>query len=95
MSKRAAIVDDRQSALPIDLPPAPPVSSDRRARDEILIMLDTLEAAKSPPWSLRLLGWQKRRLAALSQLLTPLEAAALQARFAAELERLGEPEPED
>lgn len=92
MTKRAAAIDDRQVALPIDLPPAPPMSSDLRARDEILIMLDTLEAAKSPPWSLRLLEWQRRRLAALSQLLTPLEAAALVAQFEAELDRLGLPE---
>jgi hypothetical protein len=40
---------------------------------------------------LRLLGWQKRRLATLAQKLTPLEAAALTARFDAELERLGPP----
>lgn len=92
MGKRATAVDDRQCVMPIDLPPAPPVSSDRRARDEILIMLDTLEAAKSPPWSARLLGWQLKRLHALKQLLTPIEAAALQARFDAELERLGPPE---
>lgn len=89
MSKRATAVDDRQTALPIDLPPAPPVSSDRRARDEILTMLDTLEAATSPPWSLRLLCWQRRRFDTLKQLLTPLDAAALTARFEAELERLG------
>lgn len=92
MTKRAAVLDNRQVALPIDLPSAPPVSSDLRARDEILVMLDTLEAAKSPPWSLRLLEWQRRRLAALAQLLTPLEAAALNAKFAAELERLGPPQ---
>lgn len=91
MTKRATAVDDRQTIIPIDLPPAPPMSSDLRARDEILIMLDTLEAAKSPPWSLRLLEWQRRRLAALSQLLTPLEAAALTAKFASEIERLGSP----
>ena len=89
MGKRATAIDDRQTALPIDLPPAPPVSSDRRARDEILIMLDTLAAATSPPWSARLLGWQRRRFDALKQLLTPLDAAALTARFEAELERLG------
>lgn len=92
MGKRATAIDDRQTVIPIDLPPAPPVSSDLRARDEILMMLDTLEAAKSPPWSLRLLEWQRRRMAALSQLLTPLEAAALTAKFAAELERLGPPQ---
>lgn len=92
MPKRATAIDDRQNALPIDLPPAPPMFSDRRALDEILIMLDTLEASKSPPWSRRLLGWQKQRLRALAQLLTPLEAAAVTARFEAELDRLGEPQ---
>lgn len=86
---RSSTHDDRQQALPIDLPPAPPVWSDRRALDEILKMLDTLEAAESPPWSLRLLVWQRRRLATLSQLLTPIEAAAVQSRFEAEVERLG------
>lgn len=89
MTKRAAAVDDRQHALPIDLPPSPPTYSDRRARDQILIMLDTLEAAKSPPWSLRLLMWQRRRLATLAQLLTPIEAAALTSRFDEEVARLG------
>ena len=89
MSKRAAAVDDRQQSLPIDLPPAPPMFSDRRARDEILFMLDTLEAARTHPWSARLLGWQRRRLATLGQLLTPLDAAAMTARFDAELARLG------
>ena len=91
MSKRAAAVDDRQGTIPIDLPPAPRLSSDERARDELLAMIDTLAAAKSPPWSARLLGWQQRRFAALTQMLTPLDAAALNARFAAELDRLGPP----
>ena len=91
MSKRAAAVDDRQGTIPIDLPPAPRQSSDERARDELLAMIDTLAAAKSPPWSARLLGWQQRRFAALTQMLTPLDAAALNARFAAELDRLGPP----
>ena len=95
MSKRAAAIDDRQQSLPIDLPPAPPMFSDRRARDEILIMLDTLEAAKVPPWSARLLGWQRRRLDTLTQLLTPLDAAALRARFVAELDRLGPCPPDE
>lgn len=96
MTKRAAAIDDRQQSLPIDLPPAPPMFSDRRARDEILIMLDTLEAAKIQPWSARLLGWQRRRVDTLSQLLTPLDAAAMRARFESELQRLGPPaEDED
>lgn len=93
MSKRAAAVDDRQQSLPIDLPPAPPICSDRRPRDEMLIMLDRLEAAKTHPWSARLLGWQRRRLITLGQLLTPLDAVAMTARFDAELARLG-PSPE-
>jgi hypothetical protein len=95
MSKRAAAVDDRQQSLPIDLPPAPPMFSDRRAREEILIMLDTLEAAKTHPWSARLLGWQVRRMDTFAQLLTPLDAAAFRARFESELERLGPPLEED
>ena len=92
MSKRAAAVDDRQAMIPIDLPPGPRLSSDERARNELLTMIDTLVAAKTQPWSVRLLGWQLRRFDALTQLLTPLDAAALKARFEAELERLGPPE---
>lgn len=91
MSKRAAAVDDRQGTIPIDLPPAPRQSSDERARDELLSMIDTLAGSDSPPWSIRLLGWQRRRFEALRQLLTPLDAAALTARFEAEIARLGEP----
>jgi hypothetical protein len=87
--KRAAAVDDRQTVIPIDLPPGPPLSSDEKARAELLAMVETLSGAKSHPWSARLLGWQKRRFDALKQLLTPLDAAALSARFEAELERLG------
>lgn len=92
MSKRSTAIDDRQGIIPIDLPPGPRLSSDERARDELLTMVDTISTAKSHPWSARLLGWQLRRFDALSQLLTPLEAAALSARFHAELERLGEPD---
>jgi hypothetical protein len=55
-------------------------------------MIETLANAPEHPWSLRLLGWQKRRFDALKQMLTPLDAAALSARFEAELERLGTPE---
>lgn len=89
MKKSAAAVDDRQTVIPIDLPPGPRLSSDERARDELLHMVETLVSAKEHPWSARLLGWQKRRFDALKQLLTPLDAAALSARFDAELERLG------
>ena len=89
MKKSAAAVDDRQVMIPLDLPPGPRLSSDEKARGELLAMLDTLAAAKTQPWSARLLGWQMRRFAALKQLLTPLDAAALTARFEAELARLG------
>jgi hypothetical protein len=81
--KRAAAVDDRQTVIPIDLPPGPPLSSDEKARAELLTMVETLAMAKTPPWSARLLGWQKRRFDAMKQLLTPLDAA-LTARFEAE-----------
>lgn len=92
MGKRATATDDRQGVIPIDLPPGPRLSSDDRARNELLGMMDTLVDAKSPPWSARLLGWQMRRFDSLAQLLTPLDAAALKSRFDAELERLGPPE---
>lgn len=87
--KPAAAVDDRQGVIPIDLPPGPRLSSDERARSELLAMVETLTAAKEHPWSARLLGWQLRRFDALKQLLTPIDAAALTSRFEAELERLG------
>jgi hypothetical protein len=89
MSKRAAAVDDRQGVIPIDLPPGPRLSSDEKARSELLAIIETLATAKRLPWSQRLLGWQVRRFPALKQLLTPIAAAALTARFEAELERLG------
>lgn len=92
MGKRAAAVDERQGVIPIDLPPGPRLSSDERARSELLAMVETLATAKIHPWSIRLLGWQLRRFDALKQLLTPIDAAALTARFEAELERLGPPE---
>ena len=89
MSKRAAAFDDRQTVIPIDLPPGPKLASDEKARAELLAMVETLAVAKTHPWSARLLGWQKRRFAALAQLLTPIDAAALTAQFETELERLG------
>jgi hypothetical protein len=92
MGKRAAAVDERQGMIPLDLPPGPRLSSDERARSELLAMVEMLATAKIQPWSARLLGWQLRRFDALKQLLTPLDAAALTARFEAELERLGPPE---
>lgn len=93
MTRSAPFSDERQPILFDELPVPPPRTSDTRARDDILDMIDQLERAKSsPPWSARLLGWQQRRLAILAQKLTPLEAAALTARFEAELERLGPPE---
>lgn len=90
--KRSAAVDDRQGVIPIDLPPGPRLSSDERARDELLAMIETLAGTTTQPWSARLLGWQMRRFEALKQLLTPIDAAALTARFKAELERLGPPQ---
>lgn len=92
MKKSAAAIDDRQGVIPIDLPRAPLLSSDEKARDELLDMVETLAAAKRHPWSARLLGWQVRRFDALKQLLTPVDAAAVTLRFHAELERLGPPE---
>lgn len=92
MGKRATAIDDRQRMIPIDLPPGPRLSSDEKARNELLAMIDTLAAAKAHPWSARLLGWQVRRFDALKQLLTPIDAAALTAHFEAELERLGQPQ---
>jgi len=89
MKKSAAVVDDRQGVIPIDLPPGPRLSSDEKARGELLTMVETLAAAKAHPWSARLLGWQLRRFGALKQLLTPIDAAALSARFESELQRLG------
>lgn len=92
MKKNAAAVDERQGVIPIDLPPGPRLSSDERARGELLGMIDTLASAKTQPWSARLLGWQRRRFDALKQMLTPLDAEALSSRFEAELKRLGDPE---
>ncbi len=92
MGKRAAAIDERQGMIPIDLPPGPKLSSDEKARAELLAMVETLADAKIQPWSARLLGWQVRRFEALKQLLTPLDSAVLTARFEAELKRLGPPE---
>jgi len=89
MKKSSAAFDERQGVIPIDLPPGPRLSSDERARAELMAMIEILSAARSHPWSARLLGWQLRRFDALTQLLTPIDAAALKARFDAELERLG------
>ena len=89
MKKSAAALDDRQGVIPIDLPPGPRLSSDDKVRGELLAMIEMLAAAKSHPWSARLLGWQIRRFNTLREMLTPLDAAALSARFDAELDRLG------
>jgi Ser/Thr protein kinase RdoA (MazF antagonist) len=91
MKKAAAALDDRQTMIPLDLPPGPRLSSDEKARGELLAMVETLAASRQHPWSARLLGWQVRRFNALKQMLTPLDAVALSARFDAELERLGAP----
>jgi hypothetical protein len=89
MNKGAAQVDGRQGMLFGDAPPARPKSSDDRARADMTAIIDTLAAAKTHPWSARLLGWQLRTFTALSQRLTPLDAAALSARLEVELARLG------
>jgi len=83
--------DERQPILFDALPPPPPLRSDRRALADVREMIETLEKAKTHPWSERLTGWQRRRFASFAQLLTPIEAAAFTARFEAELERLGPP----
>lgn len=87
--KRATAADERQTMIPIDLPPGPRLSSDAQARAEMLEMVEVLASAKSHPWSARLLGWKLRTFAVLAQRLTPLDAAALKARLEAELDRLG------
>lgn len=89
MSRAAAPEDERQGALFGDLPVPPPRSSDERARSEMIEMIETLEAAKTHPWSARLLGWKQRTFGVLAQKLTPLDAAALTIRLKAALERLG------
>lgn len=91
--KSSAQPDTRQGILFAEIAePPPPYRSDDRARADMIAMVETLAAAKSHPWSARLLGWQLRTFAALSHRLTPLDAAALKARLDAELERLGPPE---
>ena len=75
-----------------DAPPEFPKTSDERARTDTIAIVETLAAAKTHPWSARLLGWQLRTFAALSQRLTPIDAAALKARLEAELARLGLPQ---
>ncbi len=92
MPRPEPFTDERQPILFDDLPLPPPRSSDAGARRDMLAMIEALEAADSPPWSLRLLGWQRRTFAALAQKLTPIDAAALTARFDDELARLGPPD---
>lgn len=89
MNRKAAVIDERQPMLFEDVPPARPRTSDGRARDDMAAIVDTLAAAKSHPWSARLLGWQLRTFDALAQRLTPIDAAALSARLDAEIKRLG------
>lgn len=89
MKKGSAAIDDRQGGLFGDLPAPPPRSSDEAARAEMMEMVEALADAKSHPWSARLLGWKIRTFNVLAQKLTPLDAAALEARLRAELERLG------
>lgn len=87
----APFSDERQPVLFDELPLPPLRRSDDRALAEVREMLATLRNAKAHPWSERLLGLQRRRLAIFAALLTPVEAAALTAEFEAELERLGPP----
>lgn len=82
-------IDERQGTLFEDAAPVRPKTSDERARADMTAIVETLAAAKTHPWSARLLGWQIRTFAALSQQLTPIDAAALKARLDAELDRLG------
>jgi hypothetical protein len=89
MKHHVVQADDRQPRLFDDPAQPPPRRSDRDARDRLLTIVDTLAAAKVHPWSARLLGWQLKTFAALLPKLTPLDAAALQARLDAELGRLG------
>lgn len=89
MKRSVAAIEERQGLLFADAPPVRPRSSDERARGDMLAIVETLTAAKTHPWSARLLGWQLRTFAALAQRLTPIDAAALGARLEAELERLG------
>jgi len=83
--------DERQPILFDELPLPPVRRSDERALYDVREMVETLEKAKTNPWSERLLGWQRRRMETLGKLLTPIEAAAFAARFETELERLGPP----
>jgi hypothetical protein len=90
--KKNVAMDERQPALFDDAPAVRPKTSDERARADLMEIVNTLTAAKTHPWSARLLGWQLRTFAALSQRLTPIDAAALKARLDAELNRLGPPD---
>lgn len=83
--------DERQPILFDDLPVPPPRRSDERALADARAIVDELTRSKTNPWSERQDGWQRRRFAALAQLLTPIEAAVLTANFAAELKRVGPP----
>lgn len=89
MKQRAAATDERQGIMFADAPPVRPKTSDERARTDLAAMIETLVAAKTHPWSARLLGWQLRTFEALAQRLTPIDAAALRARLEVELKRLG------
>ena len=89
MKRGAAAPDGRQGMMFDDAPVVRPRTSDERARAEMMEIVDTLAAARSHPWSARLLGWQLRTFKTLAQRLTPIDAAALTARLEIELERLG------
>ena len=68
MKKSAAAVDDRQGVIPIDLPPGPRLSSDEKARGELLDMVERLRQRRRNRGALDCSGWQQRRLDALKQL---------------------------
>ena len=89
MKKGATVIDGRQTMLFEDVAPARPRTNDERARAEMMAIIETLARAQNHPWSARLLGWQLRTFATLSQRLTPIDAAALKARLDVELDRLG------
>lgn len=91
MSRRPAQCDERQPILFDDAPEVRVWRSDDKALAAMREIVQQLAGAERHPWSARLLGWQVRTFATLSQKVTPLEAAALRAELDAELDRLGPP----
>ena len=89
MPRRATTADERQGFMYGDAPEIRVWRSDERALGDMRNIVDTLAQAQGHPWSARLLGWQLRTFDTLAQRVTPIEAAALRAQLAADLERLG------